>query len=115
MSNITRHPLNAEGDLFVEYDMCLFCDAPRTEAPELIEYDEKGHCYFKRQPQDPTELNHAIQAVRVSCIEAVKYGGSDADILQAIARPYCQTAEASRSFWETLTTVPEYPPKTIAA
>lgn len=102
MSYPTRHPLNAKGDFFVAYDMCLFCDAPRSEAPELIDYDENGHCYFKRQPENPTELHQAIQAVRVSCIEAVRYGGSDLEILRAIARPFRQTADAPPSFWETL-------------
>jgi hypothetical protein len=77
MEKLKRHPLNAEGDFFVEYDMCLACDAPYSEAPELMAYDEDMHCYFKRQPQTPEEVESAINAVRVSCIEAVLYDGNE--------------------------------------
>lgn len=75
-----RYPLNSEGDFYVEDEICLMCDAPRSEAPELMEYDENS-CYFKRQPETPEELEHAVNACRVSCIEAVRYAGDDPKIL----------------------------------
>lgn len=89
MDNRKRHPLNADGDFFVEYDMCLACDAPYSEVPELMEYDKNMHCYFKRQPQTPEELEHAINAVRVSCIEAVLYEGNDPEILKKVKTTPC--------------------------
>jgi len=45
-------------------------------------YDEAvGSCYFRRQPETPIELEHAIQAVAVSCCAAVQYDGEDEAIL----------------------------------
>jgi hypothetical protein len=76
-----RTPLNADGDFYVVKDTCITCLAPQQEAPELIGLDEATGCYFKRQPQTPEELEHAIEAVCVSCVAAVRYGGSDPRIL----------------------------------
>ena len=76
-----RTPLNAEGDFYVEKDMCLFCMAPEYEAPELMGYEAGVGCYFKRQPSTPEETEHAIEAVRCSCIAALRYGGNDPAIL----------------------------------
>ena len=99
MDNRKRHPLNVEGDFFVEYDMCLACDAPYSEAPKLMEYDKNMHCYFKRQPQTPKEFEHAINAVRVSCIEAVAYGGNDPEILNKVKTTPCMNrVEESPTF-----------------
>ncbi|MEZ5424705.1 MAG: ferredoxin [Pyrinomonadaceae bacterium] len=84
MQKRKRHPLNADGDFFVEYDVCLACDAPKGEAPDLIEYDEDMHCYFKRQPETPEEIEQAINAVRCSCVEAVLYDGDDPEIRRKI-------------------------------
>ncbi len=101
MHKTKRHPLNANGDFFVEYDTCLACDAPYSEAPELMAYDENWHCYFKRQPQTPDEVEHAINAVRVSCVEAVRYEGNDPEILRRIqAMPCSSRIEKPKTFWE---------------
>lgn len=98
-----RHPLNAAGDFFVGYDLCLACDAPRSEAPDLIDYDSDGHCYFKRQPQTPNEVDQAISAVRVSCIEAVLYDGNDPEILAKLHQMPCFLANSPvRTFWDRL-------------
>jgi len=96
-----RHPLNADGDFFVEYNACLACDAPRAQAPELMAYDSDGQCYFKRQPQTPDEVENAISAVRVSCIEAVLYEGNDPDIIAKIRQMPCGSdAELPlQTFW----------------
>ncbi len=88
MEEIKRHPLNANGDFYVEYDTCLQCDAPYSEAPELMDYDEDFHCYFKRQPETEEEIEQAINAVCVSCIEAVRYGGDNPEILEKIDKGY---------------------------
>jgi hypothetical protein len=39
------------------------------------------HCYFRRQPSTPRELEQAVQAVCVSCCGAVRYAGTDQGIL----------------------------------
>ena len=79
-----RAPLNAEGDFYVEKDLCLACMAPEYEAPELMGYDEQTFCHFKRQPATPEELDHAIEAVCVSCIAALRYAGTDPRILERL-------------------------------
>lgn len=84
-----RTPLNAEGDFYVEKDTCLICMAPEHEAPELMGYDKGTGCYFKRQPATPEELEHAIEAVWVSCVEALRYAGNDPVILERLRAKGC--------------------------
>jgi hypothetical protein len=90
-----RHPLNAEGDFYVENDICLCCDAPIGETPELMECDQDTHCYFKRQPETREEVEHAINAVLVSCVEALRYAGNDPYILERLEkqRQSCDSIE----------------------
>ncbi|MDQ1592954.1 MAG: hypothetical protein QOG71_3581 [Pyrinomonadaceae bacterium] len=65
-------------------DTCITCLAPEQEAPELMGLDEATGCYFRRQPQTPEELEHAIEAVRVSCVAALRYAGNDPAILERL-------------------------------
>lgn len=90
MSNRERTPLNAKGDFYVEKDTCLICLAPESEAPELMGYDEETGCYFKRQPRTPEELGHAIEAVWVSCVAALRYAGDDPVILERLRAKGCE-------------------------
>ncbi|MFL6229524.1 MAG: ferredoxin [Pyrinomonadaceae bacterium] len=83
-------PLNVEGDFYVEKETCLTCMAPHHEAPELMGLDEVTGCYFRRQPQTPEELEHAIEAVWVSCVEALRYAGNDPEILKRLRAKGCQ-------------------------
>jgi hypothetical protein len=78
-----RDSRNAPGDFYVQCDVCLQCGAPEAEAPDLIVMDFDG-CYFKKQPETPEELEQAISAVAVSCISAVRYGGSDQKIIRRL-------------------------------
>src|SRR5262245_43124664 len=74
-----RYPLNATGDFYVADGVCIACTAPEHEAPELMSHDPGAHagyhCYFKRQPATPQELQRAVMAVAVGCCGAVRYGG----------------------------------------
>ncbi len=77
-------PKNAPGPFYVEKGYCISCEAPWHEAPDLMDHDDgKGgyHCHFKKQPEDAEELERAIMACRVSCVEAVRYAGDDPAIL----------------------------------
>jgi hypothetical protein len=89
MQQPRRYPLNAQGDFYVEFDRCIACSAPEHEAPELMANDPTApsgyHCYFKRQPHTPEELQRAIMAVAVGCCGAVRYGGSDAVVIGRLA------------------------------
>jgi hypothetical protein len=84
-----RTTLNAAGDFYVIKDTCLACMVPEYEAPELMGYDDQMGCYFRRQPQTLAEREHAINAVRGSCIEALRYGGDDPEILKALRANHC--------------------------
>jgi hypothetical protein len=81
---ITRYPKNAPGDFYVEKDHCITCEAPYHEAPDLMAHDEGDypHCYFKKQPETPKEVERAIMACYVSCVVAVRYAGRNPKILK---------------------------------
>jgi len=81
-----RYPENSKGDFYVENQVCITCGAPEAEAPDLIEHSklEYGHCYFKKQPTTPDELDRAISAMQVSCIAGIRYGGKDQAILKRL-------------------------------
>jgi hypothetical protein len=89
MKERKRYPLNVAGDFYVENEMCIFCEAPEHEAPDLMAHDSAApagyHCYFKRQPRTPAELERAILAVAVGCCSAVRYGGTDVAVLRRLA------------------------------
>jgi len=81
-----RFPENSKGDFYVENQVCITCRAPEAEAPDLIEHSkfEYGHCYFKKQPQTPDELDRAISAMQVSCIAGIRYSGKDEAVLKRL-------------------------------
>jgi hypothetical protein len=80
--------LNAPGDFYVVAGLCIACTAPEHEAPALMAHDETEeigyHCYFKRQPENPDEIQLAIRAIRVGCCGAVRYGGHNPQIIQQL-------------------------------
>lgn len=82
---VERHPRNAPGPFYTDHRSCISCDAPRYEAPGLITLDDDG-CYFHKQPETPEEVNQAIRAMHVSCIEAYRYGGNDPRIRRRLAQ-----------------------------
>lgn len=78
-----RHPLNAAGDFYVEKDSCILCGAPEVEAIGLMGHSDDG-CYFTRQPKTEAEIELAIDAIAVSCVAAVRYGGTDQKIIKRL-------------------------------
>jgi hypothetical protein len=80
---IIAYEKNCSGDFIVEDGVCMLCCLPEGEAPELMESDDLS-CYFKRQPKTDEELNHAIDAIKVSCCDAVRYIGTDKNIINRI-------------------------------
>lgn len=85
-NTIDRYPENSKGDFYVQNDVCLSCGAPEAQASDLIEHSklEYGHCYFKKQPQTEDEIERAINAIAVSCISGLRYGGKDEKILKRL-------------------------------
>jgi len=91
------HPQNAPGPFYVVNTECITCGAPHVVAPDLIawELDSQGgevHCYFKKQPETPDEVDRAIRAIDTSCCGALVYAGSDAEIIRKLRRAGCGDA-----------------------
>jgi len=78
------YPKNAPGDFFVGDGECIECRAPEQEAPQLMTHDETGHCYFRRQPETLAEVEEAVSACCVSCVEAVYYQGKDQVVINRL-------------------------------
>lgn len=80
-----RYPEGEQSDFYVE-NACITCGAPQEEAPDLIAHSEAyhGHCYFKKQPQTPEEIERAINAICVSCIASIRYGGKNEAIIKRL-------------------------------
>lgn len=80
-----RTPRNAPGDFYVVAGECIECGAPEQEAPDLMGHDDEHHsCYFRRQPSTDDQRSRAILAVWASCCGAVRYEGSDPDVIRRI-------------------------------
>ena len=85
MEKHQRFPLNVAGDFYVVDGMCMACTAPTLEAPDLMAHAPNGlHCYFKRQPTTPEEINQATLAVCVSCCGGVRYAGTDLKMIRLL-------------------------------
>ena len=88
-----RYPLNAEGPFYVENNACITCSVWETIVPDLMVYDERDgrpeHCYFKRQPQTPDEIERAIEAIYYSEIQGLRYAGNDPEILRRLIDKGC--------------------------
>jgi hypothetical protein len=88
---IVPHHANAPGPFYSENDGCISCGAPNAEAPDLLGwYEERcgahtySHCIFRRQPSTPAEVEQAIRAMDVSCVENLRYGGTDPVVLERL-------------------------------
>src|SRR5262245_4832705 len=85
------HAMNVAGPFYVVDGCCTACDVPFEEAPGLFAYDDKSHCYVKRQPGTKQEVNQMLIAVRASEVECIRYRAQDAEILRRLAelgQPY---------------------------
>lgn len=121
-----RVPENAPGDFYVEAGACLCCGLPHGEAPELMSDCTVAFrgCYFVRQPQTPQEVERAVQAIWVSELNCIRYGGGDQAIIRRLHelgredccdqpllgepavrrpnRPASAAAAAKKSWWQRL-------------
>ena len=81
-------PANVAGPFYVT-TQCITCGLPPETAPQSISYDCdcKGPrtCRFSKQPETQEELDRVLEAMWGSCVEAVRYRGTDAEILRQIA------------------------------
>jgi hypothetical protein len=75
----------------------MSCGVPHHFAPELMEWERdaggrRAHCYFRKQPETALELIHAVKAVEGSCCGAVRYRGSNPEIIQKLKDAGCKNA-----------------------
>ena len=83
---------NAPGDWYTTGE-CLACGAPEDEAPELFSplTDDDLETYFARQPTTAAEVDHACRAAESCCVNSIRYGGRDADVIRRLGNSgeYC--------------------------
>ena len=82
------YPKDAPGDFYSVDQECMLCGRPHTVAPDLLTWDQddkgrKIHCYFKKQPQTPDELEQAIKALESSC-GSLRYRGDDPEVVRRL-------------------------------
>ena len=78
------YPLNVAGDFYVEDGCCTDCGFPMVIAPSLFAttQDPRGytHCFVKRQPENPIELQAMIESVYCAELYCIRYQGTDREI-----------------------------------
>ena len=86
-----RHPLNAPGPFYVEEGQCIGCRGPCEHASELIGFMEEppgmrgaSHCYVRRQPATPQEVERLAQAMNTSLCSGLRYCGDDPVVLESL-------------------------------
>ena len=94
-----RHPSNIGGPFYSLADCsdeechseCLDCDMPQEEARGLIQSldGDNGDTYFIKQPSNEKELQEAISTTEVCCVNAIRYGGNDPEIIKQIHPDLC--------------------------
>ena len=97
LTPLRPHPKNAPGGFYVEDTECMSCGVPHAFAPELMDWDtdpegRPSHCFFRKQPETALELIHAVRAVEGSCCGALRYGGTDAEIIDKLRAARCGDA-----------------------
>lgn len=77
---------NEAGSPLVWCGDCLQCEAPESEAPELLAplVDENIDTYFVKQPTTSDEIANACNAARVCCVAALRYGGRDRFVIRQL-------------------------------
>jgi hypothetical protein len=60
------------------------CGVPFAEAPDLFgtveDPNEYEHCFVRRQPVSPVELDQMVSAIRCAELQCIRYRGSDREI-----------------------------------
>ena len=80
-----RHPANVPGQWYTTGE-CMACGAPEAEAPTLFAplEGENFDTYFVRQPETTVEVEQACRAAKACCVNAVRYGGRDRQIIRRL-------------------------------
>ena len=88
----TRFEKNVPGDFYTTGE-CLACDAPESEARDLLAPLGNGNydTYFIKQPETPEEIERACCALQVCCVAALRYSGKNPEIIKRLGNnpEYC--------------------------
>ena len=87
-----RESDGAPGAFYVVKDQCIICALPPETAPANITWSQQSlvchsghscphHCRVEKQPETEEELAAVIEAAHCSCVEAIRYCGTDPEIL----------------------------------
>jgi len=86
-----REPDSVPGSFYVVRHKCIICAFPTEIAPQNISWGKETfkrgcedcptHCRIEKQPETPEELAQVIEAAEGSCVEAIRYCGTDLEIL----------------------------------
>jgi hypothetical protein len=81
------HPLNVEGDFYVENGCCITCDLPRALAPDMFKYTaQKDHCYVYKQPQTADQKRRMIEAMKGAEVLCIRCRSRDKVLLRKLTR-----------------------------
>jgi hypothetical protein len=69
----------------------MACGVPSVLAPDLMDNTEEKywHCFWKRQPETPKELDQAIAVLHTQELLCHRYAGTDPEILRRLPRECC--------------------------
>lgn len=79
------HPDNVPGPFYVENGCCITCGVPFEVAPDMFDWAEgDSHCFVKRQPCNPKQLDRMLHAMWSSEVECIRYRGADPTVARRI-------------------------------
>ena len=83
---------NVDGPFYGTGD-CLACGLPEAKAADLLAPldDDNQDTYFVRQPETPDQVEAACEAIKVCCVSALRYGGTDVNMIRRLGNDpeYC--------------------------
>ena len=91
-----RHPLSVPGDFYVVRGECIACGVPEAVAPDLMAHtqdDGHYHCYWKKQPETPVELERAFAVFDDQEAGCHRYAGDDPEIQSRVGLENCDVYE----------------------
>jgi hypothetical protein len=75
---------NLSGPFYVT-TQCIICGLPPETAPQNISYhpdcENPSNCRLFKQPTSGAELEQVFEAMKHSCVEAIRYRGTNPAIL----------------------------------
>jgi len=82
-----REDDSVPGAFYIVKDQCITCALPPGTAPASITWDDQfyrggcdgcpNHCRVSKQPETTEELDQMIEAASESCVQAIRYCGTD--------------------------------------